>query len=156
MSSYLFSITLPFSFVIVFSHFCCVRNSRQCASEMQITRPCSQRFWLSRYRVKAQHLCSIPALLDHEARISWCLWIQYHFRPNQCTFPWRRKWQPTPVFLPGKSHEQRSMVGYSPWGRKRVRYNLLTEQQQMHLYWWASRSSPVVVEAQVTYLTKIG
>ena len=33
-------------------------------------------------------------------------------------FPWRRKWQPTPVFLPGKSHGQRSLAGYSPWGRK--------------------------------------
>ena len=30
--------------------------------------------------------------------------------------PWRRKWQPTPVFLPGKSYEQRSPVGYSQWG----------------------------------------
>ena len=30
----------------------------------------------------------------------------------------RRKWQPNPVFLPGKSHEQRSLVGYSPWGHK--------------------------------------
>ena len=30
--------------------------------------------------------------------------------------PWRRKWHPTPVFLPGKSHGQRSLVGYSPWG----------------------------------------
>ena len=32
--------------------------------------------------------------------------------------PWRRKWQPTPVFLPGKSHGPRSLVGYGPWGRK--------------------------------------
>jgi len=32
--------------------------------------------------------------------------------------PWRRKWQPTPVFLPGESHGQRSLAGYSPWGRK--------------------------------------
>ena len=32
--------------------------------------------------------------------------------------PWRRKWQPTPVFLPGKSHGQRSLVGYCPWGHK--------------------------------------
>ena len=30
--------------------------------------------------------------------------------------PWRRKWQPTPVLLPGKSHGQRSLVGYSLWG----------------------------------------
>ena len=30
--------------------------------------------------------------------------------------PWRRKWQPSPVFLPGEFHGQRSVVGYSPWG----------------------------------------
>ena len=32
--------------------------------------------------------------------------------------PWRRKWQPPPVLLPGKFHGLRSLVGYSPWGRK--------------------------------------
>ena len=31
---------------------------------------------------------------------------------------WRRKWQPTPVLLPGKPHAQRTLIGYSPWGRK--------------------------------------
>ena len=31
---------------------------------------------------------------------------------------WRRKWQPTPVILPGKFHGLRSLVGYSPWGHK--------------------------------------
>ena len=30
--------------------------------------------------------------------------------------PWRRKWQPAAVFLPGKSYRQRSLEGYSPWG----------------------------------------
>ena len=34
------------------------------------------------------------------------------------SIPWRRKWQPTPVFLPGKSHGQRSLADYSPWGHK--------------------------------------
>ena len=34
--------------------------------------------------------------------------------------PWRRKWQPTPVFLPGRSHGRRSLVGYSPWGHKEL------------------------------------
>ena len=43
---------------------------------------------------------------------------------------WRRKWQPTLVFLLGKSHEQRSLAGYSPWGCKRVRHDLVTKQQQ--------------------------
>ena len=32
--------------------------------------------------------------------------------------PWGRKWQPTPVFLPGKFHGQRSLASYSPWGLK--------------------------------------
>ena len=32
--------------------------------------------------------------------------------------PWRRKWQPTPVFLPGESHGQGSLAGYSLWGHK--------------------------------------
>ena len=35
-------------------------------------------------------------------------------------FPWRRAWQPTPVFLPGESHGQRSLEGYSPWGDKEL------------------------------------
>ena len=34
--------------------------------------------------------------------------------------PWRRAWQPTPVFLPGESHGQRSLTGYSPWGQKEL------------------------------------
>ena len=45
--------------------------------------------------------------------------------------PWRKKWQPTPIFLPEKSHGQRSLVGYSPWGR-RVGHYLATEQVQYH------------------------
>ena len=34
--------------------------------------------------------------------------------------PWSRKWQPTPIFLPGESHGQRSLVGYIPWGHKEL------------------------------------
>ena len=40
------------------------------------------------------------------------------FDPWVRKIPWRRKWQPTPAFLPEKSHGQRSLVGYSPWGCK--------------------------------------
>ena len=40
------------------------------------------------------------------------------FDPWVRKVPWRGKWQPTPVFLPGKSHGQGSLVGYSPWGHK--------------------------------------
>ena len=40
------------------------------------------------------------------------------FDPWVGKIPWRKAWQPTPVFLPGEPHEQRSLVGYSPWSRK--------------------------------------
>ena len=38
--------------------------------------------------------------------------------PGVGKIPWRRKWVPIPVLLPGEFHEQRSLVGYSPWGCK--------------------------------------
>ena len=51
-------------------------------------------------------------------------------RHKRCSFspwvgkiPWRRAWQPTPGFLPGEPHGQRSLVGYSPWGHKGVEHN---------------------------------
>ena len=42
---------------------------------------------------------------------------------------WRKKWQPTPVFLSGKSYRQRSLAGYSPWGHKE---SDTTEQLSTH------------------------
>ena len=38
--------------------------------------------------------------------------------PGLEEFSWRRGWLPTPVFLPGKLHGERNLVGYSPWGCK--------------------------------------
>ena len=40
------------------------------------------------------------------------------FDPWVRKVPWRREWQPTPVFLPGKCHGPKSLAGYSPWGCK--------------------------------------
>ena len=45
--------------------------------------------------------------------------------------PWRRAWQLTSVFLPGESHGQRCLVGYSPWGRKEWD---ITEQPSTHIH----------------------
>ena len=50
--------------------------------------------------------------------------------------PWRRKWQLTPVFLPGQSHGQRRLAGYSPWGHKRVGHDWVNKQQHNNNYWW--------------------
>ena len=49
-------------------------------------------------------------------------WGRPGFDPSVGKMPWRRAWQSTPVFLPGESHGQRSLAGYSPWGR-RVRHD---------------------------------
>ena len=43
--------------------------------------------------------------------------------PGSGRFPWRRAWQPTPVFLPGKPHGQRSLADYSARSHQRVRHN---------------------------------
>ena len=51
-------------------------------------------------------------------RESACQYWRHRFDPWVGKIPWRRKWQPTPVFLPGKSHRQRRLAGYSPWCHK--------------------------------------
>ena len=63
-----------------------------------------------------------------EKGLPWCLrWQRIclqcrrpGFDPQVGTIPWRRAWQPTSVFLPGESHGQRRLVGYSPWGCKEL------------------------------------
>ena len=50
--------------------------------------------------------------------------------------PGRRKWQPTPVFLPGKFHGQRSLMGYSPWGCKELGTTEWLNQQSQGVEFW--------------------
>ena len=57
----------------------------------------------------------------------WFRWEGIHLQCQRPEFdpcfgkiPWRRAWQPTPVFLPGESHGQRSLAAYSPWGHKEL------------------------------------
>ena len=52
------------------------------------------------------------------------------YNPWVGKIPWKRKWQPTPVFLPGEFHGQRSQVGCSPWGHK----ELDTTEQLTHTH----------------------
>ena len=60
---------------------------------------------------------------------STCQCRRHGFNPCFGKIPWRRTWPTAPVFLPGESHGQRSLEGYSPWGH-RVRHDLATKQQQ--------------------------
>ena len=98
-----------------------------------------------KYRKGKKYLFSflfyLPNVLytsKHSTRFPW----QLRGKESSCQFrrcgldpwigkiPWKRKWQTIPLFLPGKFHGQRSLVGYNSWGRKRVRHNLATKQQQ--------------------------
>ena len=75
------------------------------------------------------HVLLMPCLenFEHYFASMWdeckriCLSVQETwFNSWVRKIPWRRKWQPTPVLLPRKSHGQRSLVGYSPWGSKEL------------------------------------
>ena len=58
---------------------------------------------------------------------------RHWFDPRIGKISCRRKWQPTPIVLPGKSHGQRNLATCSPWGWKRVGQNWVTKQQQITL-----------------------
>ena len=64
------------------------------------------------------------------------------FDPWVGKVPWRRKWQSTPVLLPGKAHGQRRLVGYSPWGLKKWD---ITKRVHFHLITFAMALSPSTV-----------
>ena len=67
--------------------------------------------------------------------------------------PWRRKWQPTPVFLSGEFHGQRSLAGYSPRGRKesdRSEQLLLTHgKSTAHDFGYTALSSTTVGQTSI-------
>jgi len=70
-----------------------------------------------------RHGSHLQFLQWHVGLLWWLKWSRICLQCKKpgfssCTgkIPWRREWQPTPVFLPGESHGQRSLVGWSPWG----------------------------------------
>ena len=86
-------------------------------------------------RLNTIRLNTAHSLVTRRRQMKWVLYLQKKI-------PWRRQWQPTPVLLPGKSHGQRSLVGYSPWGRKESdtteRLYLLTYLHETQI-WKSSR-----------------
>ena len=61
-------------------------------------------------------------------------WTQLKRLRMHACMPWRRNWQPTPVFLPGESQGQRSLVGCRLWGRTESDMTEVTQQQHIYLY----------------------
>ena len=77
----------------------------------------------------------VPSLRTQSGLLRWLSGKEPTCQCRRCGFdpwigkvPWKRKLQPTPVFLPGKSHGQRGLVGYSPWGHKKIWHDWVTKQ----------------------------
>ena len=77
--------------------------------------PSHSRF-LIRIKVLSSQTSGLPRGLSFKEYACQCR--RHEFNPWVGNIPWRRAWQPTPVFLPGKSHGQGSLAGYSPWGHR--------------------------------------
>ena len=90
------------------------RDSASSLGDRRLGRACTCRglLWTvcfcpkRRAALGAQTAKNLPAV--------WETWVRCWIGK----IPWRRKWQPTPIFLPGESHGQRSLVGCRPWGLK--------------------------------------
>ena len=107
------------------------------------------------------------------------LWLRWYSVCLQCgrpgfdpwveKIPWRRKWQPTPVYLPGKFHGLRRLVGYSSWGCKESDTTELLHFTSLHFlfllskfektkwkYWHGSVCSKLQKPIQITLSAQLG
>ena len=92
-----------------------------------------------------------PWWLSGRESACWCRRCRRRgFDPWVRKIPWRRKWQPAPVFLPGESHGQGSLVGYSLSGCHRVRHDLMTKHQCVRVIQWKSQREWLPAERQMS------
>ena len=86
--------------------------------------------WVHMTSLVVQMVKNLPAIQEIQVRsLGW-------------TIPWRRKWQPTPAFLPGEFHGQRSLAGYSPWGC-RVEHNWVTNIYiHIYIFYYICKAQP--------------
>ena len=83
------------------------------------------------------NLKGLPRWLSGKESACWCR--RCSFNPSLGKIPWRRKWQHTPVFLPGKSHIQKRLAGYSLWGHKELD---MTEWLSAHTLTYTTHTYP--------------
>ena len=87
-----------------------------------------------------------------------CQCRRCRFDPWVGKIPWSRKWQPSPVFLPGKSHRQRNLAGYSPRGCKELdvtehtHRHTQTTSTWMSLQWISATVVPTCLQASILHL----
>ena len=112
---------------------------------------CCSRYWLSEtWRMNAWIILFLKTyyLLNekHGVRFSTCLPWLIQFSSQE------KEWQPTAVFLPGKSHGQRGLSGYSPWGH-RVKHDLVTRTTANNNLSFSHFSECVVVPHFVVFVS---
>ena len=83
--------------------------------------PCKAWLIASLSYASPSAMIRLPSWLS--GKESACHCRRCKFNPFVRKIPWRWKYQPTPVFLPGKLHEQRSLASYSLWGHKESRHD---------------------------------
>ena len=79
-----------------------------------------EKLWRKRFGVIMSSILNVPpgASVVKNPPAMQEMHRTHGFSPWAGKIPWRKKWQPIPVFLPGELHGQRSLAGYSPWGHK--------------------------------------
>ena len=82
----------------------------------------------------------LPWWLRGQESACWCRRLQFDTWFGN--IPWRRKWQPTPVFMSGKFHEQRSLEGHSPRGCKTAGHRIANKPQQQKTNKGTARAPP--------------
>ena len=85
-----------------------------------------------RFSFTGEQTKALELLRWHNGKESACQCRRLRIDPWVRKIPWSRKWQPTPVFLPGKLHGQRSLAGYSPWGGKEPDMTEQLSARNMH------------------------
>ena len=87
-------------------------------------------------KVSYTHACTFPTWPSGKESICQCRRGRFRFNLWVGKIPWSRKWQPLPVFLPGKFHGQRSLAGYSPWCHKELDTTEHTHVISIQPYEW--------------------
>ena len=115
----IFELNIKMNVLIHFLHGCmCV-----CACVHQYISS-----WSSALPITLERVLSPPLHRVHAEQKQWAE-MGLHVLAAAKERKRRRKWKPTPVFLPEKPHGQRSLVGYSPLGHKRLRHDSVIKQQ---------------------------
>ena len=99
----------------------------QCCIEITLSTTLNKIYPIFKFLITMNRKwASLVAQKVKNLPVMWEIWVDPWFGK----ITWRRKWKPTPVFLPGEFREQKSLVGYSPWGHEE---SDMTEHLHMHM-----------------------